>query len=456
MTTPDDELMGMRSNDIGLDSLISVDIRTWFLKHFSVSIPVLKILSNETMANLVQIAVENIPPETIPNVDSRASTPVTPDSSAAPLSKNPSTSATTQVPTPVDTKQQVDWDAQCSLPDDLDGLAETRGDLPKVHSPPRTVVLTGAGGLLGHHLLSHFLSQPSVQKVHCIGLRQLASKLASGALPRDDARVAYHAGDLTQPRLGLSEAEARSVFSTADVVVHNGADTSHTKTFASVHATNVGSTKELVRLCLPRRVPLHYVSSPGAALFADDEVLRPSAPPRGSYPPADGSHGYMSSKWTCERFLQQVNERYGLRVWIHRPSTIVREGADARGRTAQLDWLNTFLQYVRIIKKAPRVERNKGALDLVYVQHVCADLVRTAVEDGEGSGIDWCHEVGDVVIPLQEVHLIDEKKGTEYEVIPMTEWAAAAVKAGMHAGIAALVEDMDAQPSYPRLQKGRS
>lgn len=458
MTTPDDELMRMRSNDIGLDSLISVDIRTWFLKHFSVSIPVLKILSNDTMANLVQIAVENIPPEMVPNVDSGSSTPVTSDSSASTSARPSSTNASTPVANAVDdASKQIDWDAQCSLPDDLDALAQPQPDQAPVYNPPKTVVLTGAAGLLGHHLLSHFLAQPSVQKVHCIGLRQLPEKIASGALPRNDARVTYYEGDLTLPRLGLSPTDAQAIFSTADMVVHNGADTSHTKTFASVRASNVGSTQELVRLALARRIPLHYVSSPGAALFANEAVLRPCAPAAGSYPPADGSHGYISSKWACERFLQQVNRQFGLRVWIHRPSTIVREGLDAQGATAQRDWVNGFLQYVRVTKKAPRLLHNKGALDLVYVKNVCEELVRAAIEEGDGSGIDWCHEVGDMVIPLQEVHLIDEKKeGKVYELVPVTEWMAAAVKAGMHAGIAALVEDMDAQPDYPRLQKGRS
>lgn len=38
----DDSLMRMRSNEIGMDSLIAVDLRSWFLKQLSVSIPVLK------------------------------------------------------------------------------------------------------------------------------------------------------------------------------------------------------------------------------------------------------------------------------------------------------------------------------------------------------------------------------------------------------------------------------
>lgn len=53
MTMTDDDLMLMRPHEIGLDSLVSVDIRSWFLKNFLVSIPVLKIMGNDTMEMLV-------------------------------------------------------------------------------------------------------------------------------------------------------------------------------------------------------------------------------------------------------------------------------------------------------------------------------------------------------------------------------------------------------------------
>lgn len=54
VTMPDEELMEKRSNDLGLDSLVSVGIREWFLKNFQVSIAVLKIIGNNTMASLAE------------------------------------------------------------------------------------------------------------------------------------------------------------------------------------------------------------------------------------------------------------------------------------------------------------------------------------------------------------------------------------------------------------------
>ncbi|TQV94383.1 hybrid NRPS/PKS enzyme [Cordyceps javanica] len=46
--------------DLGLDSLIAVEVRAWFMKQIDVDIPVLKILGGCSILNLIDIAMENI------------------------------------------------------------------------------------------------------------------------------------------------------------------------------------------------------------------------------------------------------------------------------------------------------------------------------------------------------------------------------------------------------------
>lgn len=467
MNTADDELMAMRSNEIGLDSLISVDIRAWFLKNFQVSIPVLKILSNETMANLVQIALEAIPPELVPNMDSQSaavggsssgvSTPPSLGTMSDSQTQRDSDVTTTETGTPIDEAKEIDWDAETSLTDDLGTLASSREAPSRVQAPPKVIVLTGASGLLGHHLSHYLLQRSSADKIICVGMRQLAQRLRSNELPQND-RVAYYEGDLSQPRLGLSVAEADAIFAEADAVIHNGADTSHLKSYRAVQQTNVASTRELVRLALPRRIPFHYVSSVGAALFSNQSLVQPVSAADGP-PPGDGSHGYMASKWACERILERVNKAFGLAVCIHRPSTIIREGEDAESTRARLDWVNCLLQYIGILNTAPRVEHIRGALDLIHVQSVCELLVGQMLKGPRSDGaVSYVHQVGDIVMPLDQLHKIGEKTGRVPGVLPMAEWVSKAVAAGMHPGVAALIEAMDTAgtPDYPRLQRGSS
>ncbi|KKY32507.1 putative polyketide synthase [Diaporthe ampelina] len=70
VTMPDEELMAKRSNDLGLDSLVSVGIRDWFLKNFEVNIAVLKIIGNNTMASLAEDVAELVPAQLTPRLAS--------------------------------------------------------------------------------------------------------------------------------------------------------------------------------------------------------------------------------------------------------------------------------------------------------------------------------------------------------------------------------------------------
>lgn len=306
MKIADDELMEMRGNDLGLDSLISVDIRSWFLKNFSANIPVLKIMALDVqMSSLAATAAQEIPAELIPGVLSRIdSTTPGSDTSGSETNavgsrletQNPS-SATTP-PTPgspisIDANDKIDWISESSAPQGIHVLQPSA-----VHrESPRVVLLTGVSGLLGHHLLTSLLQQPSIEEVICVAVRKLSDRISNGEIPPPSSRVTYFEGDLQDPYFGLSEAEFTSIFDRLDAVIHNGSDTSHLKYYSSLRAANVGSTRLILDFAIPRRIPIHYVSSAGVALFAGlDAFPEISATTTGTLPPSDGAHGYMCGK----------------------------------------------------------------------------------------------------------------------------------------------------------------
>ncbi|KAK3317501.1 putative polyketide synthase [Cercophora scortea] len=505
----DDDLMASRSSEIGLDSLVSVNIRTWFLQTLQVGIPVLKIMGNVTMENLVWLAVDTIPPELVPQLDKTETSTVivTPDNNSTngggadgrqrhvtfkPVSytNTPSSDRTlTSTPqpmtpdsiSPMNTKAElytsnlvkqtakimanadpvVDWEAEATPPPFLLDIPYT-AKAPPPSSPPKVIVLTGAGGLLGHHLLAYLLQHTPAEKVICMGIRNLGSRLKNGELPPPSPQIIYHEGDLSLPLLGLAPDEATSIFDIADAVIHAGADTSHMKSYQALRVSNVGSTITLARLCLPRRVPLHFVSSAGLAIFSGQAAFPPiSLPDNGRLPASDGSFGYACAKWTCERLLEQTHRLYRgeWKVCIHRPSTIVREGADAVGLKASLDWVNAMMKYASQSRTVPTINRNRGALDLVYVRSVCESLANKVVFGDErmtAGMVGYAHQVGDVVLPLDrlgEFGLREDQGGEMFGKVPMEEWIASAVARGMHPAVAELVRLMDTPggEEYPRL-----
>ena len=464
ISNADDDIMSSRSSDLGLDSLISVDIRSWFLKTFQVSIPVLKIMSGDAhMSDMVDTVVEGIPAELIPSVQGDGggvgSKDASDTSSSTGMQASPSNAESPTTPTTplsADSDGPIDWDAEVCPPEGVTKLLNVKPPSPT----PRVILLTGASGLLGHHLLNALLAQSSIRKVICIAVRRLAERVGSGQLPPSSDRIEYYEGDLAVPHFGLTEEHQAAIFNEVDAVIHNGADTSHLKYYAASRAANVESTRQLIRLCLQRMIPLHYVSSAGMALFAGrDPFPSISGTTTGKKPSPDGKHGYMCSKWVCESLLERVNAKDGLSVWIQRPSTIVREGDDAITAAADFDWVNTLLHYSHRIQAVPRIENNKGTFDLVYVQTCCDDIVGELLrnEPKLPNGMTYINNVGDLVIPMARMAEIAKHKGKKdlYQVLPWEEWMRKAIAAGLHPAVAALVETFDepGAPSYPGLLK---
>ena len=274
VSTVDDDLMMMRGVDLGFDSLLSVDVRSWFLKNFRVSIPVLKIMANDVrMSSLVELAAESVPAELVPQVQqvnvtqTGASTPDAEKSEPSAQTSDIDTTSTratspntlgavtpdTEVKTRLSISPTVDWDFETTPPEPytLDGLSNA----PKPKGTPEVIVLTGCSGLLGHHLLNTLVAQSSIRKIICLAVRRLSSRLESGELPPPDKRIVYYEGDLTSTYFGLDIATWTSVFREADAVIHNGSDTSHLKYYSALKRANVDSTRQLVSTCLQRMIP---------------------------------------------------------------------------------------------------------------------------------------------------------------------------------------------------------
>ncbi|KAJ4290808.1 hypothetical protein N0V90_010003 [Kalmusia sp. IMI 367209] len=458
LQTPDgvsnEEVLSKRGPELGLDSLVSVDIRSWFLKNFQVQIPVLKIMGDSTMAGILKSAIKDVPAESLPEMNvARAGEP----KADVKIVVNGVNGVSNGVSNSLESSSSrlIDWEEEAAPPEDFSSLQLGHGSTPNV--PPMVIVLTGVTGLLGHHILEYLLKNTSAQKIHCLAVRILKERLKNKEL-LVNPRVQYHEGKLSDPYLGLSKADATSIFTEVDAVIHNGADTSHIKNYADVRASNVGSTIALTRLCLPRRIPMHYISSAGIAIYyGRDSFPAVSVTRSGSmYPAADGSFGYGCSKWACERILEQVHEKFDLPVYIYRPSTIIREGADTSTSRAQLDWVNALLHYIRKIQAAPKVEHNHGALDLVSIKNCCTELLENVSGKQAGKSLKYMNQVGDTVIPMDRMHEIDADQGIWYNVLPLSEWIEKAIAAGLHPAVGMLIKDMDSEgsPNYPRLLKG--
>lgn len=310
-------------------------------------------------------------------------------------------------------------------PLDLGGVST---EAPRSEPERLKVLLTGATGYLGRRILAQLVADERVVEVHCLAVRQTPVELA------DNPKVVVHTGDLTSPRLGLSDTTFATLAATADAVVHSAANRSFWDHYEHLRATNVASTRELVRLAAPRGVPLHFVSSAGAVALSS---------------PADAGSGYVLSKWASERLLADAAERMGLPVRVHR--AMPAQGAEE----APEELLRELRDVARVLRALPETLEGaeagawEGSFDLVRVEELARELCEAVVgDDDDEAGAAVVVErryPSTVRLSMRDVaglveREMEEEEGEkgEWSRLPPHEWAGKAKKVGFGWHFAAL------------------
>ena len=357
---------------MGIDSLVAVQIRSWFLKELGIDFPVLKILNDASPADLCKDALASLLAEEHGEVQ-----------------------VSTQGPAAAESVVVIDWAQEKIL--FTEGLKRkprlgsngstysyssgtttpSEADMPSKLS----VVMTGATGFLGKKVLRGLLANSRVKEVHCIAIRR--SSNGSRRIDIDDRRIIEYSGDLTDPTLGLSASEFQLLSETADVIIHNAADVSFLKSYHAVRQINVFSTRTLVEMAIPRSVPVHFVSTAAVALFCPEMTL-PEISASHLTPGTDGVRGYASSKWASEVLLEQASAEYGVPAFIHRAVNIVGEGAP------DTDLMTVLNRYSSKLHAVPKLDANfvHGDLDIVDVEDVAEGIVAWVLGAGRISNTD--------------------------------------------------------------------
>ncbi|MEU5792112.1 amino acid adenylation domain-containing protein [Streptomyces sp. NPDC047813] len=213
---------------------------------------------------------------------------------------------------------------------------------------PRRILLTGATGFVGAHLLARLLADTDAEIVCTVRAADVpeatarvhAALVRHGITPgeRAAARLTALPADLARPGLGLPGETRSDLAATTDAIFHNAATVSILRDYATLRAANTESTRQLLRLAAVGTIPLHYVSTLSVA------------PPAGHLPEvpeeflpfhAGLRYGYQQSKWASERLLEQAAER-GLPVTVHRLGRVV--GPAATGYVNERDFLWSVLR----------------------------------------------------------------------------------------------------------------
>jgi thioester reductase-like protein len=313
---------------------------------------------------------------------------------------------------------QPDWRTEAAL-----DPAITADGLPPVHEgEPRVILLTGATGFLGAFLLDELLRQTAAQIV-CLARagsdaeagERVRRNLAQYDIDLGDRadRIAPLAGDLAQPRLGLTPERFARLAEEVDAVFHNGALVHFLHPYQSLKAANVLGTQEVLRLATTARLkPVQLVSTlsvlsnlaQGQLALESDRNDRPESL----------ENGYAQSKWVAEQLAWVAAER-GVPVIVFRPGRIVWHSQT--GALGADDLLSRAIRACVQLGAVPAVDTFLELTPVDYVGRAVVHLGRRREAWGRAY-----HLFNRRYVRLR--HLLDWVRAHGYplEVIPPEQW----------------------------------
>ncbi|WP_195911149.1 amino acid adenylation domain-containing protein [Streptomyces kaniharaensis] len=195
---------------------------------------------------------------------------------------------------------------------------------------PAEILLTGATGFCGSHLLNTLLATTRA-RIHCLVRapdEEHALERVRAAQQRflrhdlSDTRVVPLVGDLAEPLLGLTQRQFEWLAGNLDAIHHLGGQVNFLYPYHQLRGANVGGTREVVRLAgHSRGIPVHYLSTlavlVGFGAAGIDEVTERTPL---AHPEKLGV-GYVESKWVAEQLLHNA-AAVGLPVTVLRTNDV--------------------------------------------------------------------------------------------------------------------------------------
>jgi thioester reductase-like protein len=370
---------------LGLDSLMTVELRARILDTLGVDLAPSRILAATTVEALARDVASQL---------------------AAPTS-SPAPTVTEAVPA-----------------DDLtlaDDLPIAPGDSAGAASD---ILLTGATGFVGAHVVRALLDDGRAT-LRCLVRapderkaldRVLASLRTYGALRDGDAaRIVPVLGDLTLDGMGLSADQRGVLARDVDAIVHAGARVNHMFPYARLRDANVKGTLEVLRLAAEgRRKVVHHVSTMVVfplATMAGQSVDEATPLPE---QPEPFFAGYAASKWAAEHLCFAARGR-GLDVRIHRPAQVTGSAAAALSPATDVLW-----RLVAAALTLGVVPELHSGVSLVPVDFVARAIAAVAFDPRQVNGT--FHLMSRAAYPVASAVHVLRQMGYALRSVPAGEW----------------------------------
>lgn len=210
-------------------------------------------------------------------------------------------------------------------------LVDQSGSKETGHSD-EVVVLTGATGSLGAHILDQLTRRAEVKRVICLSrakshsdstsrINDSLSQRLRTLSPDAQSKITSYAADVNMSQLGLTSAEYEDIRKSVTSIIHNAWPVNFVLSIDSFE-DHIGGAVNLLNLSLTSDHPstFYFSSSVGTRQGRPDPVV---AEDFSDSPITAGGMGYGQSKWVVEKLCERAAEMKGAKVGVLRIGQLV-------------------------------------------------------------------------------------------------------------------------------------
>jgi amino acid adenylation domain-containing protein/thioester reductase-like protein len=287
------------------------------------------------------------------------------------------------------------------------------------------ILLTGCTGFIGRFLLRELLSETNAT-IHCLvrassvhdAFARVKGTLVRWGLWTESfaSRILPIRGDMSAPRLGLSESNFRMIVDRVDSIYHCATSMNHLQTYSMAKLANVDAVRMLLDIATRSRTKcVNYVSTVSVFGLAGESARIVDETSSIDYEKHLSSDGYAASKWVGEKLVLLAAGR-GV------PCNVFRLGLV--GPDAQCGRYDELQREYRILKTALLtgygVKDYVYALDPVPVDYVARSIAALAVRHRNGGGV--FHIASPFSTKRGLFERCNDVAGTSLQLIPHFEW----------------------------------
>ncbi|EKM50943.1 uncharacterized protein PHACADRAFT_262848 [Phanerochaete carnosa HHB-10118-sp] len=253
--------------------------------------------------------------------------------------------------------------------------------VPVLEGEGAVVLLTGATGNIGSHILASLLHDSRTLRVYVLlrssnnGLERLRSTLSERGLPvtpQDEARLTVLVGDTTKENWGLDHSTYEQILSSVTHIVHNAWTVDFNLPLRSFHS-HIAGVRALVDMCARSRRTIKIIFTSSISVASKWEGSKGAVPESVIDDPEIAIvSGYSASKYVAEQVLCAAVAN-GVQATTVRMGQAC--GSTATGSWDTTEWFPIMVKSSVALESLPDMPGNVDWVPLDVIGQVYTDWV---------------------------------------------------------------------------------